>query len=110
MLTGIPGGNPFHEDMKIYQIQLKLQKSGNSPVLRERELISHSFTRVFLSFNGNSRWLGMGFLFSINSMLSTTGWENPKAGCDLCKGNLPSKNGSLTFRLRTRIERFSIDK
>lgn len=35
MLTGIPGGNPFHEDMKIYQIQLKLQKSGNSPVLRK---------------------------------------------------------------------------
>ena len=63
---------------------------------------SHSFTRVFLSFNGNSRWLGMGFLILLNSMLSTTGWENPKAGCDLCKGNLPSKMAE-TFRLRTRI-------
>ena len=89
MLTWIPGGNQFHdgEDMKIH---LKLQKSGNSPVLRKGSWYPIHLPGFF-KFQWQFQVVGNGISFFHQQYAGfPAGWENPKAGCDLCKGICPS--------------------
>jgi len=83
--------------MKIYQIQLKLQKSGNSPV-EGKEVDIPFIYQGFLKFQWQFQVVGNGISDSINIMLSTTGWENPKAGCDLCKGICPQNGRNIQVK------------